>query len=604
MTTEQKSAGWEVYIRLLGYVKPYWLIFILSVFGFIIFAASQPALAQLMEYLVGAIEAENRPTDRYLIPLWLVAIFLVRGIGSFIGNYCLARVSMGIVHTMRVELFNGLTELPGQYFDKHNSGHLISRITFNVTQVTGAATDALKIIIREGFTVIGLMAYLFIKDWQLSLVFLGIGPLIGAVVLTAGKRFRKISQKIQVSMGAITHVASEMIQGYRVMRSFGGEQYEKQRFHDASKNHFRQSMKMVTTEAVSTPVLQWIVASAMGLLMFFALTFMDTDNAGAFIAYITAAALIPKSLRQLSSVNSKIQRGIAAAQSIFEQLDQQPENDTGNVDIDRVKGRVEFKGVRFSYNGEDEEVLQDIDFTIEPGQTVALVGRSGSGKSTLASLIPRFYHHEQGQILIDGIAIEQYSLASLRRQIALVNQDIILFNDTVAGNIAYGDLAKNSLEAIKQAAQMAHAAEFIEAFPEGYETLIGEGGLRLSGGQRQRLAVARALLKDAPFLILDEATSALDTESERRIQAALDEVIRGRTTIVIAHRLSTIEKADKIVVMEKGRIVEQGTHTELLELNGYYAKLHAMQFKDIGERYEHSDTRVDDDKEGPEPIEG
>jgi len=587
MTLVNKMAGVDIYFRLLGYIKPYWLIFVISILGFMLFAASQPGLAQLMEYLVGAIETNSRSEDRYLIPLWLMGIFFVRGLGSFIGNYFLSRVSMGIIHTLRIELFNDLTRLPGRYFDSNNSGDLISRITFNVTQVTGAATEALKVIIREGFTVVGLLIYLFWKDWHLSLVFLAIAPLIGGVVAVASKRFRKLSNKIQLSMGNMTHVCSEMIHGYRVMRSFGGENYEKQRFLEVSKSNFRQSMKMVTTSAVSTPILQWIVASALGLLMFLALTFMDTDNSGAFIAYITAAALIPKSLRQLSEVNAKIQRGIAAAESIFEQLDQTPEQDLGTFETPRVKGRLEFREMSFAYNDREGNVLTDINLVVEPGQTVALVGRSGSGKSTLMSLIPRFYQHSVGHILIDGTDILDYSLASLRRQIALVNQDIVLFNDTVAGNIAYGDLADTQRDLVQQAAEMAHAMEFIEQLPEGLDTLIGEDGIRLSGGQRQRLAIARALLKDAPILILDEAMSALDTVSERKIQAALDEVIKGRTTLVVAHRLSTIESADKIVVMDCGRIVEEGTHAELLALGGHYAKLHSMQFKDEDETNEY-----------------
>ncbi len=580
MLAEKQTSGLDAYLRLLKYLGPHWLQFSIATFGFFLFAASQPALAELMKYLVEAIQNRDNANDRFLIPAWLMLIFFIRGLGSFVGNYFLARVAMGIVHTLRVALFNGLTRLPSNYFDNNNSGHLISRITYNVAQVTGAATEALKIVIREGLTVIGLLGYLFWMDWQLSLVFLAIGPLIGGVVVAAGRRFRKISGKVQVSVGNITQVCSEMIQGYRVMRSFGGEDYEKNRFLQASRNNYRQSMKMVTTSSISTPVLQWIVAAALGLLMFLALTVMETESAGAFIAYITAAALIPKSVRQLSEINGKIQQGIAAAQSVFEQLDQRPEIDAGSHQVERVQGRLELKGVNFAYQTDDSKVLKDINLTIEPGQTVALVGKSGSGKSTLVSLIPRFYEYTEGQILLDGIAVQDYSLECLRRQIALVNQNIVLFNDSVAGNIAYGNLASSDYEQVKRAAEMAHAMEFIEQLQAGMETYIGEGGVRLSGGQRQRLAIARALLKNAPVLILDEATSALDTESERTIQAALEQAMKGRTTLVIAHRLSTIENADMIVVMEAGSIVEQGTHRELLARDGVYAKLHAMQFKE------------------------
>ncbi len=573
----QSDTGARVYWRLLKYVKPHLPMFSLSIFGFLLFAATQPALAQVMEYLINAIESVD-PKGRIMVPLAIVVIYGVRGIGFFIGNYCISRVSLGIVHTLRTQLFDHLTLLPGEYFDKNNSGHLISRITFNVTQVTGAATDALKVIIREGFTVIGLLGYLFWKDWKLTTVFLVVAPFIGVIVVVVGQRLRKLSSRIQVTMGNVTQTSSEMINGYRVMRAFGGEDYERSRFESASRGNFRQNLKMVVTSSFATPLLQLIVAAAMGVLMYLAMRFMNTDNAGAFVAYITAAGLIPKPVRQLSEVNAKIQKGIAAAESIFEQLDVIPEENSGSLEVERARGQLTIRDLAFAYNAEDGEVLKDINLAINPGETVALVGGSGSGKTTLASLIPRFYHHQQGEILLDGVPIQDYTLASLRRQIALVNQDVTLFNDTVANNIAYGDLAGKSREDIRRAAEAAHAIDFIEHMPEGFDTLIGEDGSRLSGGQRQRLAIARALLKDAPILILDEATSALDTESERKIQSALEEVMKGRTTLVIAHRLSTIENADKIVVMEAGRIVEQGTHRELLAGKGTYAKLHAMQF--------------------------
>ena len=368
-----------------------------------------------------------------------------------------------------------------------------------------------------------------------------------------------------------------MISGYRVMRTFSGEDYEKRRFEAVSRENLKQNLKLVRTSAIATPIMQIIVAMAMGSLVFLAMTFMDTSTPGPFIAYITAAGLIPKPIRQLSEVYGTIQKGIAAAQSIFEQLDERPEDDNGQLDVSRVEGRLQIQQLMFAYQAEEGNVLNGIDLNVAAGETVALVGSSGSGKSTLASLIPRFYDFQQGDILLDGKPLKDYSLASLRRQIALVNQDVVLFNDSVASNIAYGGLEDASLEDIRNAAEAAHATEFIEAMPEGFDTLIGEDGTRLSGGQRQRLAIARALLKDAPILILDEATSALDTESERAIQDALEELMKGRTTIVIAHRLSTIEKADKIVVMEHGSIVEVGTHQQLLAKNGTYAKLQLIQ---------------------------
>jgi ATP-binding cassette, subfamily B, bacterial MsbA len=572
------TAG-QIYLRLLGYVKEHWFAFSLSIVGFLIYAASQPGFAVVMEYLIDEAIPNNTPRDRWLVPAWLMAIFAVRGFGHFVGSYYSSKVSLAIVHTLRTQLFNQLTNMPGFYFDNSNSGHLISRITYNVTQVTGAATEAFKVIVREGFTVIGLMGYLIYQDWKLTLIFLGVGPLIGIIVWQVGLRLRKLSAKVQGSMGDVTHIASEMINGYRVMRSFGGEAYEKNRFEHASRHNTRQNLKIVTTSAVNTPVIQFLVAGAMGFVMYLALTFMGTSEPGVFVAYITAAALIPKPIRQLSEVNSTIQKGIAAASSIFTQLDQAGEQDTGTLQVDRVRGELTIRQLNFSYDGESR-VLDDINLTIEPGKTIALVGRSGSGKTTLASLIPRFYQHREGDILLDGIAVQDYSLTSLRAQIALVSQQVTLFNDTVYNNIAYGTLAGATEEEVMAAAHAAHAWEFIETLPEGMQTLIGEDGVRLSGGQRQRLAIARALLKNAPLLILDEATSALDTESERSIQAALEAVMRNRTTLIIAHRLSTIESADHIVVMDAGKIVEQGKHEELIAQQGYYAKLHAMQFVD------------------------
>ena len=565
-----------IYGRLLAYLKPLWHLFSLSIFGFLIFAASQPALAQVMEYLIEAIESGDKD-QRIIIPLVMMSIFIVRGIGSFVGNYFIAKVSLNIVHTLRIQLFNQLTTLPSNYFDAHNSGNLISRITYNVQGVTGAATDALKVLIREGATVIALFAYLLWKDWKLTMVFVVIAPFIGILVSVVGKRLKRLASKIQVVMGNITHICSEMISGYRVMRTFSGEDYEKRRFEAVSRENLKQNLKLVRTSAIATPIMQIIVAMAMGSLVFLAMTFMDTSTPGPFIAYITAAGLIPKPIRQLSEVYGTIQKGIAAAQSIFEQLDERSEDDNGQLDVSRVEGRLQIQQLMFAYQAEEGNVLNGIDLNVAAGETVALVGSSGSGKSTLASLIPRFYDFQQGDILLDGKPLKDYSLASLRRQIALVNQDVVLFNDSVASNIAYGGLEGASLEDIRNAAEAAHATEFIEAMPEGFDTLIGEDGTRLSGGQRQRLAIARALLKDAPILILDEATSALDTESERAIQDALEELMKGRTTIVIAHRLSTIEKADKIVVMEHGSIVEVGTHQQLLAKNGTYAKLQSIQ---------------------------
>ncbi|WP_022961404.1 lipid A export permease/ATP-binding protein MsbA [Halopseudomonas pelagia] len=575
----------RIYLRLLGYVKPYWLPFAISIVGFVIFASSQPAMAWMLKYFVDGLTDGNN--GQFLgvpllwgFPLFIILVALYQGVGSFLGNYYLAKVSLGVVHDLRTSLFNNFLTLPNQYFDNHNSGHLVSRVTFNTTMVTGAATDAIKVVFREGMTVIFLFAYLLWMNWKLTLVLMAILPVIGLMVNSTSKKFRKQSKKIQTAMGDVTHVTSETITGYRVVRSFGGEQYETERFDKASEANRQRGLKMTRTGAVFTPTLQLVTYGAMAFVMFLVLYLRGDATAGDLVSYITAAGLLPKPVRQLSEVSANIQKGIAAAESIFEQLDEEPETDTGTVELERVSGRIEVKGLKFSYPNTDKLVLDDINFTIEPGQMVALVGRSGSGKSTLASLIPRFYQHTEGEILIDNVEVADYKLRNLRRHIALVTQHVTLFNDTVANNIAYGDLAGAPRDAIEEATEKAYAKEFIDKLPQGLDTMVGENGVLLSGGQRQRLAIARALLKDAPLLILDEATSALDTESERHIQAALDRVMEGRTTLVIAHRLSTIEKADIIMVMDQGRIVERGSHAELIEQNGYYARLHSMQFQD------------------------
>ena len=576
---KQATASVQIYKRLLMYVKPYRVFFAISIVGFLMYSGTQTLFAALIKHIIDTLQSESRE-GMYYLPLFFSGLMIVHGVGSYVGNYFLAKVSVNVVHALRCEIFNHYIKLPTAYFDANNSGHMISRITNNVGQVTQAVTDSVKTIVREGFTAIGLLIYLFYSNWMLSLVFVAIAPIIVVLVGFVSKRLRVISKRMQESIGDMTHITSELVGAHRVVRSYGGEEYEKLRFLESSLNNRRQSLKLSTTIALHSPIMQLILAVALSGLMYMALFFMKQASVGEFVGYLTAAFLLPKPIRSLSDANGDIQKGIAAAESLFDILDEPVEIDHGSYEIDRSAGLLEFKNLTFQYDGASEPALHDINFTAEPGQTIALVGASGGGKSTLVNLVSRFYPYHQGQILLDGVDINNYKLANLRNQIALVNQQVTLFNDTIANNIAYGALAGASREQIETAAIDAYAMDFIAKLEQGLDTEIGENGVKLSGGQRQRLALARALLKDAPILILDEATSALDTESERYIQAALQKVMLNRTTLVIAHRLSTIENADLILVIEQGHIVERGTHQELLVKNGAYARLHSMQFKD------------------------
>ena len=551
----------------------------ISVVGFLIYAVTQPLFAVLIRHIIDTLQTESREGIESL-PLILIGLISVRGVGSFLGNYFLAQVSCNVVHVLRCEIFNKYLYLPTVYFDENNSGYMMSRITHNVGEVTRATTDSARTIIREGLTAVGLLIYLVYSNWLLSLVFLGITPIILVMVKYISSRLRKLSRRIQDSVGDMTHITSELVGGHRIVRSFGGEKYERQRFFDSSSFNRRQSIKLATTTAIQAPLMQIMIAMALGGLMYLALVILREASAGEFVAYLTAAFLLPRPIRLLGDANGEIQRGIAAAETLFEVMDEPDEKDEGDYQVSRSVGRLEFKNVSFKYAGAIDAAIRNISITVEPGQTVALVGASGGGKSTLVNLIPRFYEYNKGQILLDGEEIKNYNLVNLREQIALVTQHVTLFNDTVARNIAYGSLGTASREEIIQAAQDANAMEFISKMRDGLDTEIGEHGIKLSGGQRQRIALARALLKDAPVLILDEATSALDSVSERYIQAALKKVMSNRTTIVIAHRLSTIENADIILVMENGQIIERGTHRVLIERDGAYAVLHKLQFKD------------------------
>ncbi|MCX7088808.1 MAG: lipid A export permease/ATP-binding protein MsbA [Methylococcales bacterium] len=569
-----------IYKRLLRYIKPHRSLFAISIVGFLIYSSTQPLFANMIQQIIDTLQSKSREKMLYL-PLLFSGLVVVRGIGNYLGNYFLAKVSLNVIHVLRCEIFDKYTQLPATHFDANNSGHMISRITHNVGQVAQATTDAVRKVVQEGLTAIGLLAYLFYSNWLLSTVFLVITPVIALLVNYVSKRLRVLSKRIQESIGDMTHITSELVNGFRVVRSYGGENYERQRFSESSLYNRRQSLTLNQTGAIHNQIMQLIIAMALAFLMYMALFFMEKASVGEFVGYITAAFLLPRPIRQLSDANSDIQKGIVAAESLFEILDEPGELDEGGYAIARCQGSLEFKNVSFSYPGTDKVIINNISFTVMPGQTVALVGASGGGKSTLVSLVSRFYDYTQGEILLDGVDLKQYTRANLRSHIALVTQNVTLFNDTVANNIAYGELAGKDRQLVIAAATDAYAKDFIEGFERGFETEIGEHGVKLSGGQRQRLALARALLKDAPILILDEATSALDTESERYIQEALKKIMQNRTTLVVAHRLSTIENADQIIVIDHGQVVEKGTHADLIAKNGAYARLHKTNFQKV-----------------------
>ena len=569
----------QVYKRLLRFVFPYWRMFIISAIGFAIYAATEPAVVMIIQRIIDSFSGENRAGIEYL-PFLFIVLFLIRGLGAFLGNYYLARISGNLIHKLRCAIFDHYTRLSVQYFDNNNSGYMISRITNNIGEVTRATSDSIRSFVREGFTALGLLWYLGYTNLQLSLVFLAIAPVVILMVRYVGKRLKRLSRNMQITVGDLTHITSEMVTANRIVKSFGGESYERQRFKECSLENRKQYRKLIMTVSLNNPLMQMVIAFALAGMMYLALIIMKSSSPGEFVGFFTAAFLLPKPIRQLSDANSEILRGIAAAESLFEVLDEPVEIDDGDQVNSHCQGRIEFKNLSFYYPGAETPALSNINLVIEPGQTVALVGASGGGKSTMINLLPRFYDYEIGEILIDGIELKRYKLNELRKQIALVTQNVTLFNTSVANNIAYGTLESAKREQIIQAATDAYAWDFIDKMPQGLDTEIGENGVKLSGGQRQRLALARAFLKNAPILILDEATSALDNESERYIQSALNRVMQNRTTLVIAHRLSTIESADVILVMDNGQIVEQGSHQQLLAHDNIYAKLHKMQFQD------------------------
>ena len=564
--------------RLLGYTFRYKWSFAISVVGFISFALADIAAVEWIRRIIGYINSEEENFSSFLA-LSLIFIAMGRGIGFFIGNYFMSKVGFGIVHDLREELFKKLHELPKSYFDSNQSGQLINRITFTTTQVSGAASNAVKTLIREGFLLIGLFIYLLIMNYKLTMLLIGTAPLIAIIVYVAGKRLKKLAAKIQTAMGDVTHIASEAVDGHVEIKSFNAQDYENSRFSSANISNKNQNLKLEATGNMATPIIQVLVSISLSIVAYFALgsKLGISLDAETFVAFFTAAGLMAKPIRQLSNINIIVQKGLAAANEIFEQLDQSIERDLGRND-NEISGNIEFKDVNFSYDS-GNQILSNISFVINKNDTVAIVGKSGSGKSTIANLIPRFYNHTSGDILIDDIKVSDFSLKHLRSSISIVNQSPSLFNDTISKNIAYGD-DEIDVDKLKESAKLSGCIEFIEKLPEGFESEIGDDGVLLSGGQRQRLAIARAFYKDSPIIILDEATSSLDTESELIVQEALEKLITNRTTIVIAHRLSTIENASKIIVLDNGEIVESGTHNELIGNESIYHSLYKNKFED------------------------
>jgi ATP-binding cassette, subfamily B, bacterial MsbA len=569
---------WQLYWRILEYVRPHWRLGLMAIAFMIVAAAAQAAFAWIVQPLVDGTFIERDPVARRWVPIALVTIFVFHGLTMFASDYSVASVGKKVVREIRQATFEKYLRLPTGYFDSASPGTLLAKLTYNVNAIASAASQAVVTLVRDSFAIAFLLGYMIYLSAWLTLIALSLGPAIFAVIAVANRRFRKTARRMQDSVGHFARIAEDGIRAHSEIKIFGAAESEARRFGEINERNRRQEMKYVAIKALTQPMVQLLAVIALAAVLFLATSdrVMEHLTPGGLLSFITAMLLLMPSLKRLVNVNAQIQMALAASESIFEILDHPAEPDQGRLPLQRAEGEIRFEGVTFGYIP-DKPVLQDIDLIIHSGQTVALVGRSGSGKSTLARLLPRFYEPQKGRILLDGHAIQDYRLADLRSQIALVSQHIVLFNDTLANNIGYGAADPPSREELEKAARDANALDFINALPQRFDTLIGENGVMLSGGQRQRVAIARALIKNAPLLILDEATSALDSESERLIQDAMEHLMLGRTTLVIAHRLSTIENADLIVVLDGGKIMESGTHGVLLELGGLYADLYELQ---------------------------
>jgi subfamily B ATP-binding cassette protein MsbA len=572
----------NIFRRFRVYLKDFKFAFFIAVVGMIGYSAIDVAVVAQLKPIVDDSLGKGDYEYLRLASYFIVPIFVLRGILNFLGTYTVAWIGNHVVMRLRQQLFSRYIHLPVEFHDNNGTGQLISKVIYDTEQVSNAAGKALLTLVRDGAFVIGLLFAMFYYSWQLSLIFVLIGPLVAVIVSVVSKRFRLVSKRIQDAMGGLTSAVEQVIKGHKVVLMFGGQTLEDKRFADQNNNNRQQNMKLIVARILSVSSIQVIASFALAVVLYIASypDLVESLTPGVFVSVVVFMTMLLKPLKQLTTVNSEFQKGMAACVSIFEVLDKQVEEDKGTHNIDRVAGKIEFKNVTFSYPSKDTPALKNISFSVQPGQTFALVGRSGSGKSTISSLLTRFYNNQMGEILVDDILLKDIPLKGLRRQFALVSQHVVLFNDTIANNIAYGSAGNVSREQIMAAAKTAHVMEFLEQLPEGLDTLVGENGFMLSGGQRQRLAIARALLLDAPILILDEATSALDTESERLIQEALVQLQQNRTSIVVAHRLSTIENADTILVVEAGEIIEQGNHQSLLAQSGVYSQLYNMQFSE------------------------
>ncbi len=580
MQQETSQESWTVFKRLLGYVRDRKLGLVGGIIGMLGYAAVDTTFVYSIKPLIDQGLNGNDSSVLKWMPFFVLGIVALRGCAAFLSNYCMAWVGNHVVMRLQQQVFSHLMAMPMSFFDRQNTGNLLSKVTYDAGQVSSAASSTLVSLVREGATVIGLLGLMFWHSWQLSVIFLVVGPLVGILISIISRRFRKISRHIQQAVGDITTSTEQMLKGHKEVLMFGGQEVEDKRFYQVSNRMRQQTMKMVAADAIGSPIVQMVASVALAVFLYVATidSVKATLTAGTFTVMVTSMMMLLKPLKSLTDVNNQFQRGITACQSLFGLLDSTPEQDTGTRTLERARGEIEFRNVTFTYPAKETPALRNISFKVEAGKSVALVGRSGSGKSTITSLLTRFYDIEEGEILLDGVNIREYRLSELRKQYALVSQHVHLFNDSVANNIAYAAEEKYSRDEIQQAARIAHADDFVSKMPEGYDTVIGENGASLSGGQRQRIAIARALLRDSPVLLLDEATSALDTESERHIQAAIDELCKARTSLVIAHRLSTIEKADEILVIDEGHIVERGNHQTLMDMHGTYAQLRAIQF--------------------------